>query len=106
MVRIKPPLVESYWVLVNKLEVVLLKGGLSVSSLSVFIVIESITSTRDTVILAAVSLNLPPSSWNLTRYVPANAGTKASVALPGTAWITSWAAWNVADPPVKFECLI
>ena len=41
--------------------------------------------------LAAFALNLPPSSWNLRRYVPAKAGAITSVTFPAAASITSCA---------------
>ena len=104
-VRIKPPLLLLYSVLVNKLLVVLLNVGVSSSSLSSLTIIESRISTREISALAATSLNLPPSSWNLTRYVPASAGAITSVTFPAAASITSWAAWKVAEPPVRFVCL-
>ena len=86
-VSFKPPIELSY----TTLDLLPLYGVPSVSSLSVLKVIESRISTRERFTLAAFALNLPPSSWNLRRYVPAKAGAITSVTFPAAASITSCA---------------
>ena len=94
-----------YSVLLNKLEVVLLKAGESLCSSSSFTRNASKISTVVNSTLAATELKLPVSSWNLTRYVPGKAGTITSVALPGAASTIFCPDAKVAAFPVSAVCL-